>query len=111
MASLKPAYGDPYWRFNEWVTRWKNGNPRYLHFYEVTWLRRCDHCGLVATPKRIAYRSECYVPEWGDLGTDIQLCMACWNKFRQLVRAHWLVAECRSLINKVVRRSVMRRTA
>lgn len=88
----------------EW-SRYKNGRIKYWLPAEVTWLRKCDHCGFTGTPRRVAYRSECYMPEWGDLGMNIDLCTSCWNRFRVLVKGYWLLVECRYLINRLVRLS------
>lgn len=83
----------------EWV-RFKNGNPRYFTYYPVTWLRSCDCCNKISTPKRIQYR---YL-----LGFDY-LCMSCFGKMTPLIQAQRAITEAKkalTLLNRTLNENV-----
>jgi len=95
---------------NSWLTCC--GKQRYrgttYHENPTTWLRTCDLCGKISTPKKIQYRSNEAYWNWHNkkdygakrMGT---LCMSCWNKVRPLVKQEETYEKTRLLINKLNR--------
>lgn len=115
-----------------WYNHNKTGGPaskswRRSHYFHmpVTWLRTCDLCGVMGTPKKIQYRSLCYdwhlrskqdyKKEYGNLkgyflstyrkgeGGKNTLCMGCWNKVRVIVKAQNEAEDIDRLKNKLNR--------
>ena len=83
----------------------------YVGTYRFTALRVCRDCGLRSTPKRIQNRREVfpleierllYNPDWFEYREDsYDLCMACYNKRKPLLKAAEDARENKRLIYRI----------
>lgn len=75
---------------------------RYVRFYPVTWLRECELCGKMSTPKIVNNRAV-----WGWEGnkglSKTNLCTGCWNKVKPIYKAVKETEQIKYLSNKLVR--------
>jgi hypothetical protein len=73
---------------------YKNGKPKYFLNYDVTWLKRCDRCGVLGGRRKIKYF---YMLGYSDL------CVSCWNKLRPIDTGLRILNECKFLTRKLRR--------
>lgn len=85
-------------------TYYKNGNRKnWIPNFDVSWLRKCDLCGVVGSSRKVKNFGICIYGKSGEPIYFHDLCLRCWNILRPIENGKRIIAECAKLLRKLRR--------